>query len=270
MRIYVITLLLAFFCNSACSADIVFQDNFSSDGALVSKLPQVGNVWSQTGTGPTAGNNPIQVSGGRVQISNTGQDAWGGFSSPVATTPGDSIYVGLDINVTSASAGGDYFLHFSDPAGTASNFYNRIYLRAATGGFQIGIASNSGTGTVTTYGATALNFGQNYRIVSAWDFVSGTGNDVLNLYVDPVSGDRSSNTAYISNYSWTGTVEPTAFVSAVNLRQGGSGSFPVLSGDNLIVSKNNFAEAAAVPEPTCASLLGMAGIAMLAVRRQKA
>ena len=267
MRLLFTSLVIAFISVGVCRADIVFQDSFSTNGALVTSLPQVGAAWAQTGTSAT---NPIQVSGGRVQISNTGQDAWGGFSSQVATTPGDSIYVGLDINVTSASAGGDYFLHFSDPAGTTTNFYNRIFLRAATGGFQIGIASNSGTGTVTTYGATALNFGQNYRIVSAWDFVSGTGNDVLNLYVDPVSGDRSSNTAYISNYSWTGTGEPTAFVSAVNLRQGGTTSFPVLSGDNLIVSKNNFAEAAAVPEPTCVSLLGMAGIAMLAVRRQKA
>jgi uncharacterized protein YaiE (UPF0345 family) len=265
-RVVAVIGLLAATYGEVAKGDILFQDSFSSTGNLVGSSPTTGANWAQTSTATA---NALQVSNGSLSILTNGQDAWGGFTSPVSNTAGSRLFAGFDINL-SAAQGGDYFLHFSDPAGTTTNFYGRVFARASGSGFQLGLASNSGTTAVTTYGTTVLNFSQTYRVVTSWEFVSGTANDVFNVYVDPTDGVQGNNTAYISNYAWTGNAEPAATVAAINIRQGATANAPTLSLDRLIVTRNDFAAAsnfAAVPEPASMLLLGVAGIGGFAFRR---
>ena len=254
-----LALLLANFAPTIAG---VHMDAFNNNGALLGSNPQLGGPWTITGTSVV---NPLTVSGGRLSIAATGQDAFSAFSAQIATTAGTSIYKGFDLNLTSANATGDYFIHFSDPAGTTTNFYDRVFAQSSGAGFVIGVASGSGTGTVTTYGTQVLNFGQNYHVVSAWNFVSGTLNDTFTLFVDPKDANVASNTAY-TNAVWSGTLaEPTTNVSAINIRQGTTG--PVGSIDNLVVS-GIFSEAAnisVVPEPSSFELIGMMGLTGLVI-----
>lgn len=233
--------------------DIVMLDDFSgSDGNLVGRTPDVGGVWTQTGTIAT---NPIQVTSNRAVL-GTGQDAYSAFSTAVPTTTSGTLRTSFSLTVASASTTGDYFLHLSDPVATTGNFYNRIYARSSSAGnFQLGLASTSGTGTVITYGTTDLAIGTTYQVSSDWNFVSGLANDTFSLSVDGGS--------YISGYTWTGNAEPTATVSAVNLRQGGGATFAGVSIGNLQISS--------VPEPTSMVLVGLiGGVGLIArVRRRQ-
>jgi PEP-CTERM motif len=211
--------------------------------------------------------NPLGVTNNAVPMANNGQDANGPLSASVAATSGTSIFSGVNINVSAANTAGDYFLHFNDPAGS-TNFYGRLFLRSSGTGFNVGLASNSGTGTVTTYGTSVLNFGQTYRVVTSWDFVAGAANDIFNVYIDPTNATQNLNTAEIINYTWTGSAEP-AQVSAINLRQGTTASAPTLVLDDLTVGTVFSTVITPVPEP--ATMLGLAalGFGVAAYRRRR-
>jgi hypothetical protein len=259
--------IMAIALGGIANADIFFQDNFDNNGALLGLSPNVGGVWTITGTSVV---NPLTVTGNSLGILTTGQDAWGALTGVVPATAGNSLFTGVDINVSAAQATGDYFLHLSDPAGTTTNFYQRLFVRSSGAGFQLGLQSNSGTGTLITYGSTVLNLGQNYRVVTSWDFVSGLANDVFNIYVDPTDATPGNNTPYLAGYTWTGNAEPLQ-LAAANFRQGTAANAPTLLADRLVVS-NVFADAAlltVIPEPAAGfALIALAGMAGLARRRR--
>jgi hypothetical protein len=232
------------------SAALVFSDNFSTSGALVGTTPDLGGNWTQTGTTAT---NPITVADGSVAVLPNGQDVYATLSQSVPTTAGNSINTTFDLTVNAVQSTGDYFLHLSDPVGTTSNFYGRIFARpsATVGFYQLGIASNSGPGTVTTYGTTDIALGQTIGVSMTWTFVAGPANDTFSLSTD--------GSSYISGYTWTGNAEPATQITAVNLRQGGTGTAPTITVDNLEVN--------AIPEPSSALLAGLGGLVLLRRRR---
>lgn len=77
----------------------LFYDGFNyPNGDLVGQGP-----WTITGTSTV---NPIQVSGARVSLLTTGQDANGAFASAVTNLDGTSFYIGLSINISAAQSSG--------------------------------------------------------------------------------------------------------------------------------------------------------------------
>jgi hypothetical protein len=231
---------------SAAQATVALSDNFDSytNGNLVGQ-----GGWGQTGASTT---NPIQVTNGQVGLTTTGQDVYEPFSSPVAHTDGSGIYTGFDVTVTSAQSAGDYFLHLSDPAGTTTNFWQRVFVKSSGSGYLLGLVDTAGTGSTVTYGTDALNLNQSYHVSLAWNFVSGLKNDTFSMYVNPSSPVEGSNTPYMT-LTWTSTTvdEPAAQLSAINLRQGTASNAPGVIVDNLVVA-TTFAE---VPEPATLVLL---------------
>jgi trimeric autotransporter adhesin len=247
---------------AAAPASVVFEDGFgSADGNLVGTTPTIstGN-WGQTGATTT---NPIQISSNRASLTTTGQDTFAAFSGPVAHTDGNAIYTSAILNLSAAQAAGDYFLHLSDPAGTTSNFYQRLFAKSGTSGYLLGLSGSSG-GT-TPYGTAELSFNTNYKVVIAWNFVNGLLNDTFAVYVDPTDAVEGNNTAYLSVPAWGGSTgaEP-ANISAANLRQGSATNAATPTVDNLLVGT---AFADMIPEPGSFSLLGVAALA--AFRRRK-
>jgi hypothetical protein len=229
---------------------IVFSDAFNTNGPLLGTTPQVGGLWTITGTSVV---NPLQVVSGQASLVTTGQDAYSAFSAPVPVATTQALQTSFTLTVSAAQATGDYFLHLSDPAGTASNFYSRIFARSSGGGFLLGFASNAGTGTVTTYGSDVLTFGTSYQVSSTWNFISGPLNDTFSLSVN--------GNPYIASYTWTGAAEPATNVSAVNFRQGTGANAATLLVDNLQVK--------AIPEPSSASIVGLALVGLVGLRRRR-
>src|SRR5262245_37292467 len=119
----VIAMTFAVLTVAPSMAAIVLRDDFNPPNQpvnLVGTTPDVstGN-WSQTGTITTT---PIQVTGNKAAIGNSGQDVYAAFSSGIAHSDGNSIFSGFTINVSAANAAGDYFFHLSDPVGTTTLF----------------------------------------------------------------------------------------------------------------------------------------------------
>lgn len=247
-----IATLLAFIASThVLSAATYLSDDYSTfaDGNLVGQFG-----WLQTGTAVVA--NHIQVTSGQVVLQTSGQDVYKGLTSTVPTTAGTSLYTVAEVTLSAAQATGDYFLHLSDPLGTASNFYQRLFARSSGGGFQFGLVDTSGTGSTTTWGTTVLSFNTIYTVAIAWNFVSGTNNDTFEVFVD--------NASYLT-HTWTSTsIAEPAQIAAANWRQGAAGSSASVKADSLTVTDVN-----PVPEPsTYAMLLGGAGAAAMMIFRR--
>lgn len=250
----------------AAHATINFSDDFNSytNGNLAgTSQDAVGQgTWKQTSTSATS---PVQINNGAVTLGTSGQDIYSPLTTPISLTDGTSFYIGLDVSVTSAQAGGDYFLHWSTPAGTTGTFIERLYIKSSGSGFVFGYDGSSG-GTVN-YSSSVLNFNTDYRLVLSYTAVAGTVNDTFALYLNPTDGVEGDNTAYMTS-GYVGTGAEANTVSAINFRQGSAGSAPALTADNLVVA-TTFGEAAAVPEPAVASLCGLAALGFYLRFRKK-
>ncbi len=232
-----------------------FSDNFNlyNDGDLAGQGP-----WLQTGTIATT---PIQINAGRAQLGTAGQDIYAAFGAPITSSDGTSLYVGLTINVTSAQAAGDYFFHLSNPAGTTTSFYNRLFARSLGGGFELGFLDISGIGSTITYGGVELSLATDHRVVIAQNFVAGALNDTFSLYVNPTDLAIEANNSPYLTHIWTSATAETATYAAANLRQGTAANAAALFVDDLVIS-SVFSDVAPVPEPHFAALFGGLGLLM--------
>ena len=201
-----------------------------------------------------------------VVLTNTGQDAYCAFSSSVNTTGGESLFIGMNLDVTTAAATGDYFLHTTATVGSTSGFYDRLEARSSGAGFQLGM-EEAGSDAVV-WGTTVLTLEQSYQVVTEQDFVAGALNDTFELYVNPTDLSVAGNNATYLNFTWNGTTAEPSSYAEVNFRQGSSGSAPSETVDNLVVSET-FADVVPAPEPSTIALLALGGVAGLAVIRRK-
>jgi PEP-CTERM motif len=244
-------------------ANVVFSDDFGSytAGNLVGQGP-----WTITGTSVV---NPIQVSSGAISLTTTGQDAYANFSSSVANATGGNIFVGLTLDVTSAQATGDYFVHMVQTGGNTSGFYDKIWAKATTGGYLLGFQDTSGT---VVFGSVALTLGTTHRVVLEEDFVSGDKNDTFELYVDPTDTSVAANNTPYASGTWSSALSELASYGAINLRQGTTTVAPAETIDNLDVG-TAFSDVSTgiVPEPSTLALLTLGGLSAVgfAFRRKK-
>jgi trimeric autotransporter adhesin len=260
MKKSLITLFTLVTAAASLQAAQLFFDNFDSysSGALVGQGP-----WLQTGT---ISSNPLQVNGGRVHMT-TGQDANASFGAyPLADNT--TFYYAATINLTAATAAGDYFLHVGTVPADSFNFYGRIYAKSSGTGFLMGYVENSPSANLPTYGTTELAFNRDYRVVVAYNVVPGPLNDTAAVYVDPTDPlVQANNTAYLTDTFWGGNAE-TNYFGTINLRQGGSTTAPTLDIDNVSVG-TTFADVAVVPEPSSIALTGLGLVALSLIRRRK-
>jgi hypothetical protein len=236
-----VTLLLwviAVLCFSNLSfSQLLYEENFNYSGPLLS------NGWQLSGTnvtnpeatvtpGLTFTNYP-SVTGNACALANTGQDVYATFTADSST----SVYLSFLVNV-SAVLTGDYFIAMSAPY-SQTNYYCRIFLKSATGGFNVGVSKSNENAAGAMYGPTALALNTTYLIVAKYQFVPGDSNDVISVwtFANGTLPATEPSTGEVMNYS-TNLKADNGSIGIVTLRQGTSTSAPTLTIDGIRVQKS--------------------------------
>ena len=202
--------------------------------------------WLQTGSGS---NNPIQIvdgnlryagyvqnAGNMVYLDTTGQDA----NHTFAPQTEGSVYAAVLINVDSAQAAGDYFMHFGQ-AEMGSGFAGRVFLKkdGANDKAFIGLAYSSGNGAVTHYTTTSYDFGSTILLVLKYDMIEGVKNDITKLYINPTPNAPEPVTAdLIAASGYTGAPNDFADVGSFGLRQGYASNAAALGVDGIRITND--------------------------------
>jgi len=221
-------------------AQPLLQENFATvNGTLLTNAG-----WTQLAAGTpnvatVSGNLSYNYSigtgiGNKVSLGNTGQDVYRTF-----TAPASPAYASLLVNVSAAQAAGNFFLGL----GATTTVTASVYIRSNGAGFSFGLARGTGT---PVYESNERTFGTTYFVALKYTTVSGTTNDVINLFVNPVITlvDPDPNVApFIPEpgsptitYNATGAGTGTdGAISAIQLIQGDAASSATLDVDAITV-----------------------------------
>ncbi|MBD8084288.1 GEVED domain-containing protein [Chryseobacterium caseinilyticum] len=166
--------------------------------------------------------------GNKTQLSNTGQDVYRIFTSTALNATTQALYASATVNVTTANATGDYFL-------TLNNTNAALYIKSNGSGFSFGIQKVAGVGTVV-YESTVRPFNTNLLVVLKYEFVSGTTNDLVKLYVNPATAAEPSTPDVSYTTTGAGSGNDNNSFSYVVLWQGTAANAPTLQLDGLNIA----------------------------------
>lgn len=252
----------------------------------------------------TANNNPPGIGSGSLNYSDVSAPGYGGLNPPTgnsvlydttqlgnariqvvpsqvpAGAAGVTYYYSGLLKVSSigslGTGNGLYFASFNNSVGAQASAISQgsalMRLRANpadTNTFQVGIAKNTGTATGNiVFSSSAYAPGTTLFLVAAYEFVSGTANDVAYLWINPDVSTFGTATPpapdLISNPS--GVADQALF--SLLLRTVNTTGNPSFMFDELRVG-TSWADVTPVPEPAAAALLLLAGAAVLGLKRKQ-
>ena len=178
--------------------------------------------------------------GNAAAMITSGEDVNRGF---VSQNTG-SIYVAFLVNISAATTGGDYFIHFTQTAGgSAAGFFTRVFARRdAENNLAFGISK----GGAANYTGFDYSLNTTYLLVAKYTFVEGLTNDYADLFINPIIGSPEPSPT-ITGTDVAGT-DATA-IAGICLRQGGGTSAPSSQTDAIRVA-TTWADAVKASEPS--------------------
>ena len=206
------------------NAQNIFQDNFNSYTTGVQLSGQ--GIWSNQTSGGGLGSC---VGGGctnsmvlPISMSYVG---WGTSTNSLevrpnldgngriftAVTSGD-LYVGFLINLSNAQANNnsDFFRVMN--LSNATTTY-RLYVTPTTGGFFVGAAKGA-NGNPISFTTNSYVYNQDHLIIVKYSQGTGTSDDIVSLYVDPIYNNGvpgSADATVTSGLDQAGNVDRLAF-----------------------------------------------------------
>ena len=216
---------------------------------------QSGAVWTVINSGDSiniaAGNltyaGLVPSSGNSVSYGGAGKDYYRTFTSQTSGT----VYCSFLLNVTSVgglNTTGGYTIALLD--GTTSTFAAGLWIRLVSGSnFNIGINPRT-TAANTVWLGNTLTAGTTYLVVIANQIVSGLTNDVVKIWLNPVSLAGAEPAA---NGSATNALTDLTSFQRVLLRQDAIGTTPNLVIDEMRVG-TTWASVTPVPSTTLADI----------------
>ena len=148
-------------------------------------------IWTKGGSGPSAtiaNTTALTYSGyngggGNYVVmgtpGSTTSKEYKGFTS--TTTIGNTFYASFLLNLTAATATGNYFISLGDPT-TGTTYGPKLFAKASGSGFVLGVSKVSNT---ANYGTTEFTFNTTYLVVMRLTGVTGSLNDQAYVWVNP-------------------------------------------------------------------------------------
>lgn len=228
-------MLLTVLCGALNAQSLLFQEDFNlTAGTNLNGQ----NSWTQA----SAGSARITIASyGLTYNGYAGSGIGNAASLPEVTSNGDR-----DHHTFSSAFSGTWYLAFLAKVDTAKTgdyfigyFYNnafrgRVYIKAATGGFQFGLVKTS-TGT-PVYSSTVYSLHTTYLLVLKYKFnTATTTDDTVSLFVNPVIGEAEPATPAIGPLTDAGTDVASATLAIQSRPNAGA---IILDGIRLATSWN--------------------------------
>jgi hypothetical protein len=269
--------LLAPVGNTAGQYNIAYDSNWYDAGPTsltVNKPPGIANGGLSYEGLSTAGNSvsfdASQIGSARIQI------------APTALSSGTVYWSGLlrvnSINTLTTGANGMLLAGFNNTAGYQSTTPSAIgaVLRIRQDSvdssvYHIGTGMNSGTGVgnVQFDNATSYSEGQTVFVVASYQFVSGTANDVAQMWINPNLSDFGADSAPTPTLvSAPGLADSFTSLLSFDLRNVNTVGAPSVQFDELRVG-DTWADVTSVPEPGTGLLGGLGAIAFFFWRQSR-
>lgn len=158
---------------------------------------------------------------------------------------GDQLYASFLINIEGQVGSLDQY--FACIGGDLTTIVPRLYIRQSGGGFNLGLAKSSTT--AITWLPTTYSLNTTYLVVMKVEIVSGTGNDICSLWINPdLSGPEPSPDAQISSGTdqtisgffirQVSNGTPNAYIDAIRIGNSWSESALPVQMINFSVSSN--------------------------------
>jgi len=203
-------IVIALLTTALGSAQNIFQDDFASyftgadlnnQGSWTNNSSNPGGLGAAVGAIPNNADviaTPVAylnygTSSNSVKIS---PDSDGCGTAFPAVTSGD-VYVGFVLNLSNAQANNnsDFFRVMS---GNNLNSSFRLYATPAPGAFFLGV-SKGANGNQINFTSNALGYNQNHLVIIKYTQASGTNDDVISVFVDPIYANGEPSIPTITN-----------------------------------------------------------------------
>lgn len=165
--------------------------------------------------------------GNKIAFDGAGIDAAKQFTQQTSGT----TYYSFLLNITafgSLTTTGGYFTAFNE--GTGSNFGATVWVRKDLGGVGYNIGINPRTTAANTAWVTGVQpLNSTLWVVISYQIVSGTGNDVVKIWVNPTPG--GTEPSYSATATNTGT--DLSNVNRILIRQDGTSATPFIEMDEF-------------------------------------
>ncbi|RMZ58450.1 hypothetical protein D1632_12580 [Chryseobacterium nematophagum] len=192
--------------------------------------------WSQQGSGSpsvTVGSGnltyPNSISnniGSKVSLSSSGQDVYHSFTTASLDIANPGVYSSLIVNVSEAQAVGDFFFALGASGPNAS-----VYIRSNGSGFSFGVGKTAAT---AEYETTIRPFNTNILLVLKYEFVTGTQNDQVKLYINPPLASEPVTADVVTSPA----IADVGSLTYLFLYQGNAANAPTLEVDGVNVGRN--------------------------------
>lgn len=189
---------------NGAGSSLLLNEQFNYDAGQLTAVNSGANVSGGKWVNFSGTSLPLNVTAGSLSYSNypgatgnkvsmvngSAEDAYTPFTS--ANT--GKVYVAFLVSVTSATgllansnASGDYFAGYL-PGNSTSNFAGRILIKAgaASNTLNFGFRATGISSNPAEFIAADLALNTTHLIVMSYEFVSGTTNDVVKFWVNPV------------------------------------------------------------------------------------
>lgn len=235
-KIFTLLLLSASFCKLSAQGIDILQEDFNYSPGTLTAASSAWTAYSGAGNAAIQVTSPgLSYSGysganpatNKITIVSQGgtasqEDVYRDFG---AKTSG-SLYISFLLNLTdvsnlfpNSSATGAYFVALL-PSNSTSNFVSRLSIRTAATAGKYNLGIRPGSSSTVTWGANELDPGTTYLIVMRYSFVSGAGNDAVDVWINPSLVGTTPPAATFSSNDWTSSTEQTD-ISRLVVRQAG-------------------------------------------------